>query len=224
VTHQDPRYPYPGAPSPVAPATATAAVALATGDLGTPPVRLPPSRATSLADYLLEGAEAIALYMFGSASAIRSVYRLSTEVAPEYRPPFFKMETTHSAPAKARFWRGPPRRRPHTNPRNPAPFAHTRERNDRVAARSPLTASSQKEVFWMVVQYLPNSATPDNSWDRPPQPAIVRRITEAKRRRAKAVDGARRILGRRTSVLTIASSFVCGSFMSSTTYTARPER
>jgi hypothetical protein len=50
----------------------------------------------------------------------------------------------------------------------------------------------------MVVQFLTPSIVPDNSWDRPPQPAVARRIVEAKRRRAKVIDTARRILARRT--------------------------
>jgi hypothetical protein len=58
--------------------------ALASVNPGVPPVRGPPG----LADDLLEGAEAISLFM---GLPIRTVYRLSTEVAAEFRPPFFKM-------------------------------------------------------------------------------------------------------------------------------------
>jgi hypothetical protein len=70
----------------------TSPVALASADTGTPPVRGPPADTlVTLADDLLEGAEEIALFMFGTVGAMRSVYRLSTEVASEHRPPFFKL-------------------------------------------------------------------------------------------------------------------------------------
>jgi hypothetical protein len=42
----------------------------------------------SLADDILEGAEAIALYL---GVPIRAVYRLSSEVSLEHRAPFFKL-------------------------------------------------------------------------------------------------------------------------------------
>jgi hypothetical protein len=41
-----------------------------------------------LADDLLEGAEAISLFM---GLPVRAIYRLSTEVENRYRPPFFKL-------------------------------------------------------------------------------------------------------------------------------------
>ena len=44
-----------------------------------------------LADDILHGAEAIALFLFGTADARRQVYRLSTEVPPEMRLPTFKL-------------------------------------------------------------------------------------------------------------------------------------
>jgi hypothetical protein len=77
--------PYAGAPSPVLPATS--ASALTTTHHTTPPIRGPPD----LADDLLEGAEAIASFMFGDPSLVRAVYRLSTEVSAEHRAPFFKL-------------------------------------------------------------------------------------------------------------------------------------
>jgi hypothetical protein len=79
--------PYQGAPSPVLPATSTAPIAL-TAEQTVPPARGPPA---SLADDLLEGAEAIATFMYGDPRLVRSVYRLSTEVSTEHRAPFFKM-------------------------------------------------------------------------------------------------------------------------------------
>jgi hypothetical protein len=44
-----------------------------------------------LADDLLHGAGPIAVFLFGTAKAVRTVYRLSTEVKPELRPPFFRI-------------------------------------------------------------------------------------------------------------------------------------
>jgi hypothetical protein len=70
----------------VLPATSTAPLALA-ADQTTPPARSPPD----LADDLLEGAEAIAGFMFGDPSAVRAIYRLSTETSVEHRAPFFKL-------------------------------------------------------------------------------------------------------------------------------------
>ena len=78
--------PYAGAPSPVLPATSTAPIALA-DDHTTPPVRGPPG----LAGDLLEGAGAIAAFMFGDPGLVRAVYRLSTETSLEHRAPFFKL-------------------------------------------------------------------------------------------------------------------------------------
>jgi hypothetical protein len=87
--------PYIGAPSPVLPAPMTSSPALVSADSNTPPVRGPPADPPdTLADDLLQGAEAIALFMFGTTNAIRSVYRLSSEVEPEHRPPFFKLGTS----------------------------------------------------------------------------------------------------------------------------------
>jgi hypothetical protein len=46
----------------------------------------------SLAEDLLEGAAAIAKFMFGdNPSGRRQVYRLATEVRPEFRLPTFKL-------------------------------------------------------------------------------------------------------------------------------------
>jgi hypothetical protein len=44
-----------------------------------------------LANDLPEGAEAIALFMFGTPCAKGRVYRLSTEVSPQFRLPTFKL-------------------------------------------------------------------------------------------------------------------------------------
>jgi hypothetical protein len=82
---------YAGAPSPMLPASSTSPIALAATDPGTPPVRGLPAAPASLADDLLQGAEAIALFMFGSITAKRQVYRLSSEVPRGHRPPFFKL-------------------------------------------------------------------------------------------------------------------------------------
>jgi hypothetical protein len=52
----------------------------------------------------------------------------------------------------------------------------------------------------MVVQYLPDTGTTDN-WDRLPLPTAARRakrVTAARRQRAKALDAARLMFGRRT--------------------------
>jgi hypothetical protein len=47
---------------------------------------------SELSDDLLQGAEAIAAFMFGdSPSGRRAVYRLSTEVAAPFRLPTFKL-------------------------------------------------------------------------------------------------------------------------------------
>jgi hypothetical protein len=40
---------------------------------------------------LLEGAQAIAAFMFGDPRLVRGVYRLNTEVREEERAPFFKL-------------------------------------------------------------------------------------------------------------------------------------
>ena len=45
-------------------------------------------RPPALAEDLLEGAEAISLFM---GLPIRAIYRLSSEVSAEFRPPFFKL-------------------------------------------------------------------------------------------------------------------------------------
>jgi hypothetical protein len=84
LTHPDPRYPYPGAPPPTLPDPETSSVALASVDPGTPPVRGPPD----LASDLLEGAGQIAAFM---GLPVRTIYRLSTEVASAHRAPFFKL-------------------------------------------------------------------------------------------------------------------------------------
>jgi hypothetical protein len=44
-----------------------------------------------LATDILRGAEAIAVFLFGTANARRQVYRLSTEVPPGMRLPTFKL-------------------------------------------------------------------------------------------------------------------------------------
>ncbi len=87
VKYPNPPYPYPGAPSPVLPPS-TDAQALPTAIPAVPPpIRGPPD----LADDLLQGAEAIAVFMFGSKRGVRQVYRLSTEVSANYRMPSFKL-------------------------------------------------------------------------------------------------------------------------------------
>ena len=86
MKHPNPPRPYPGAPSPVAP-TVTSAAALKSTDVVTPPIRAP----SDLSDDILQGAEAIAVFIFGTPSARRQVYRLSTEVAVEFRLPCFKL-------------------------------------------------------------------------------------------------------------------------------------
>jgi hypothetical protein len=70
------------------PAASTSPTALASADPGTPPVRGPPEGPATLADDLLEGAEAIGLFM---GLPKRAVYRLSTEVSAQFRAPFFKL-------------------------------------------------------------------------------------------------------------------------------------
>jgi hypothetical protein len=91
LRHPNPPKPYPGAPSPVLPGSTAATGAPIAYDHALPPVRGPPEAPATLAEDLLQGAEAIALYMFGTVSAMRVVYRLSSEVKPEDRPPFFKL-------------------------------------------------------------------------------------------------------------------------------------
>lgn len=93
---------YAGAPSPVLPASSTSPIALAATDPGTPPVRGLPAAPASLADDLLEGPEAIALLMFGSITAKRRIYRLSSEVPREHRPPFLNWAPTVCARGAAR--------------------------------------------------------------------------------------------------------------------------
>jgi len=57
-------------------------------DIDTPPIRGPPD----LSDDILQGAEAIAYFMFGDApGGKRQVYRLATEVATPFRLPTFKL-------------------------------------------------------------------------------------------------------------------------------------
>jgi hypothetical protein len=79
--------PYLGAPSPVSPPMMSAPVPPIREEGDGPPVRGPPN----LAEDLLEGAQAIAIFMYGDPSAVRQVYRLSSEVSPQFRAPFFKL-------------------------------------------------------------------------------------------------------------------------------------
>jgi hypothetical protein len=90
----------PAFPHPSLPASATSPDAITSYDR-----RTPADAPDTLAEDLLEGAESIALYMFGTVTAIRQVYRLSTEVDPEHRPPFFKLGRNTLAARKSALLR-----------------------------------------------------------------------------------------------------------------------
>jgi hypothetical protein len=81
------RHPYPGAPAPDAREPLTAASALTSHDHDVPPVRGPPA---TIGEDLLEGAEQIADFL---GLPVRAIYRLSREVKPQYRAPFFKLSS-----------------------------------------------------------------------------------------------------------------------------------
>ena len=50
----------------------------------------------------------------------------------------------------------------------------------------------------MTVQYIRDHTAADNTWDRPPQPALARRIAAARRQRAAAIAKGRNLFNRRT--------------------------
>lgn len=84
----NPQRPYPSAPSRVAP-TETSVAAVVSDDIERPLILGTPA----LCDDILEGAQAIAAFMFGDApSGKRQVYRLATEVVVPFRLPTFKLD------------------------------------------------------------------------------------------------------------------------------------
>ena len=58
-----------------------------------------------LADDILRGAEEISQFLFGTPDQKRQVYRLTTEVAPQFRLPVFKMGSNSLCARKSRLLR-----------------------------------------------------------------------------------------------------------------------
>ena len=60
---------------------------------------------TELADDTLHGTEEISLFLYGTPNKKCQVYRMATEVPPQFRPPFFKMGSNSLCARKSRLLR-----------------------------------------------------------------------------------------------------------------------